>query len=106
MTLDCQRCGACCTDPAAIRDGVLAFVSARDVKRLPKRLVREVNLGEALGEAKGLAANKHGRCLALRGRIGRAVVCSVYADRPSVCRRFKPASNGCLHARADAGFAS
>lgn len=30
------------------------------------------------------------RCVALRGDVGRAVYCSIYAQRPSACRDFAP----------------
>jgi Fe-S-cluster containining protein len=44
-------------------------------------------------------------CVALRGRIGEAVRCAIYARRPSACRRFEPGSRACRRMRAHAGLA-
>jgi len=49
------------------------------------------------------------RCSALQGEIGSAVTCSIYEDRPSVCRIFQQAStpdpaHGCNIARIKWGM--
>jgi Fe-S-cluster containining protein len=50
------------------------------------------------------------RCVALEGQIGEAVHCSIYAQRPSPCREFKPSwadgtrSERCDKARAAHGL--
>jgi len=45
-----------------------------------------------------------GRCIALRGSIGRQVRCSIYDVRPRPCRRVQAGDPSCLRARADAGL--
>jgi hypothetical protein len=51
------------------------------------------------------------RCVALRGRVGEAVRCVIYAMRPSPCRDFHPhgvldiSNEACSRARARHGLA-
>jgi Fe-S-cluster containining protein len=40
-----------------------------------------------------------GRCIALRGEVGRGVACAIYEHRPNACRSFQPGSTLCLEAR-------
>lgn len=40
-----------------------------------------------------------GRCMALRGALGRDVSCSIYADRPSPCRRVQAGDALCKRYR-------
>ena len=44
---------------------------------------------------------ENGQCVALEGTIGECVSCTIYEDRPAVCRTFEMASNDCLRARAE-----
>lgn len=47
------------------------------------------------------------RCVALDGEIGRAVACSIYAQRSSVCREFQPSwFDGRSNERCDAARAA
>ena len=39
------------------------------------------------------------RCVALAGEIGRAVQCTIYAERPSPCREFDTEHEACQRAR-------
>lgn len=44
----------------------------------------------------------HPRCIALQGRVGQAVTCRIYADRPTPCREFGVQwENGVLHYTAE-----
>jgi Fe-S-cluster containining protein len=43
-------------------------------------------------------------CTAFDGAVGAACGCSIYADRPEICRHFEAGSAGCLEARRDAGL--
>ena len=45
-----------------------------------------------------------GRCLALRGALGRAVSCSIYSDRPSPCRRVQAGDALCKRYRHEHGL--
>jgi Fe-S-cluster containining protein len=40
-----------------------------------------------------------GRCVALRGEVGRAAGCTIYENRPQACRNFEPGGMLCLEAR-------
>jgi len=86
VSLDCLRCGACCaysaTWPALIGDG--------DGADIPDDLI-DPDRGQMLC---------HGnRCAALAGEIGIQAQCSVYANRPLVCREFQAGSVDCLMVR-------
>ncbi len=42
----------------------------------------------------------HGtRCAALAGELGRRAYCTVYAERPLVCREFQAGSEDCIMVR-------
>jgi hypothetical protein len=42
------------------------------------------------------------RCVALKGRIGHAVECTIYANRPSCCREYKASlEDGMRNSRCD-----
>lgn len=103
-TFDCRTCGACCKDLAAVRDGVMCFISEPDADKLAKRLVRRIRSAPAFDIEPGLAADKRGRCLALRGHIGKRVTCSVYETRPYPCKSFNPGGAGCKLSRREAGL--
>jgi Fe-S-cluster containining protein len=45
-----------------------------------------------------------GRCVALRGAVGRRVRCAVYRDRPSPCRRVQPGDELCRRYRIAQGL--
>jgi Fe-S-cluster containining protein len=45
-----------------------------------------------------------GRCVALEGRLGHEVSCTIYDQRPEICRTMEKGSMGCLAIRANWGF--
>jgi Fe-S-cluster containining protein len=81
---ECKRCGACC------RVWGIYEVTASDMARVPERLRKRCSLypGCHMMRTRGFA------CAALRARG-----CSIYEDRPAVCRRFRPGSELCRMAR-------
>lgn len=88
---DCLRCGACCaysaTWPAFIGDG--------DGEGIPRDLID-------FHQRRMLC---HGnRCSALAGDIGSRAHCSVYRNRPLVCREFQAGSDDCIMARRGFGL--
>jgi len=119
---DCRTCGACCCPWQD--QSVFCDLEQRDVARLPKGFVnrhvvtdspfeslvvffidqaspyasietKEVEVKR--GPMKGLQVIQ---CAALRGSLMHQVSCSVYANRPSVCRKaVKPGDKTCLAAR-------
>lgn len=86
MSHPCQRCGACCahfrvafhwSEAEAFLGGVVP--SGHTVKLDFHRL------------AMAGTDRKRPRCVALHGTVGEATACSIYAERPSVCRELVPA---------------
>ena len=61
---------------------------------------------DALGadEKPHMRLDPEGRCLALRGRIGKQVRCTIYADRPQACRRVEAGSELCRDYREARGL--
>jgi len=102
---DCRTCGACCANPDENRaQGVVDWVEVGDAgpllddARLTSRLVAMNPAGE-----RHLRLDAGGRCLALRGRIGGRVSCTIYALRPAGCWRVEPGDTRCLQYRPERG---
>jgi Fe-S-cluster containining protein len=101
--LDCEACGACCVICRRTRRrGFTSWVEIeQDAKLLGRAdLVRKLVVRDAAGVAH-LRVAGDGRCLALRGAIGRRVKCDVYALRPHACRRVQPGDAWCLRYRRE-----
>ncbi|KGI78098.1 YkgJ family cysteine cluster protein [Oleiagrimonas soli] len=86
MSHPCLRCGACCayfrvafhwSEAEAFLGGVVPPEST--VKLDPHRLAMRGT------------DRRQPRCMALLGDVGRDASCSIYAQRPSVCRALIPA---------------
>lgn len=91
MAIDCISCGACC----AYSDSWPVFIGDGDGAGIPAELID-------FGRRRMLC---HGsRCAALAGEIGRRAHCSVYRNRPLVCREFQPGSEDCLMVRRKLGL--
>jgi uncharacterized protein len=105
VSLDCQRCGACCCNGAENRrEGVEEWVEvAADEQIATRQRSAKLLVANSAGVLH-LRLVDGGRCIALRGSIGRRVSCSVYDVRPRPCRRVQPGDASCLRARADAGL--
>ncbi len=104
--LDCRRCGACCRNPADNRaEGFSGWVPVEPGDRILRKpdLVRRHVVASDEGVLH-LRLDPAGRCLALRGALGRDVRCVIYHDRPSPCRRVQAGSELCLSYRAAAGL--
>ncbi|MDX2024268.1 MAG: YkgJ family cysteine cluster protein [Deltaproteobacteria bacterium] len=105
FALDCQRCGACCTNPAENRnEGFRDWVEIdpRDViLQRPKQrhLIVLNNEGQP-----HLRLDPAGRCVALRGKLGQRVTCAIYEIRPRACQRLQAGSDRCLEYRRERGF--
>lgn len=86
---DCQSCGACCS-------GLGVDVYGDD--DVPDKFVKNDRLfGPSMRERKGC-------CICLKGKIGVRVRCSIYDQRPTVCREFQPGSQQCLDSRKRNGL--
>lgn len=103
----CTRCGACC---AAFRVDfhVSELASRNSGCGVPDALT--VAVTTSLRRMRGTDDGPP-RCVALEGEVGRAVRCTIYADRPSPCRDFAPyaalgmGDEGCDRARRKHGMA-
>src|SRR5690606_2173226 len=84
---DCRECGACCSYsydwPQLEWDG-------SDSENIPEAMVVE--------ETQCLKCTGN-RCGALVGVVGEKVSCSIYQDRPRVCREFLPGTDDCARVR-------
>lgn len=103
---DCQACGACCVNlPSNRAEGFTSWVEIADGDRiLTKRdLVKKYVVRDADGLAH-LRLASDGRCLALRGALGRDVSCTIYRDRPTPCRAVQAGDALCLRYRAEHGM--
>jgi Fe-S-cluster containining protein len=106
--LDCQRCGACCTNPDENRaEGFAYYVEVQPDSRLLRRDdLRKRHVVEDEHGVPHLRLDPSGRCAALRGKLGQHVHCAIYADRPRGCRLVEPDSVRCLQARRERGLES
>ena len=99
-----MTCGACCFGR---RDYVQVF--AHDAAMLGKARTAEL-VAPAIGESPASVGREpepkrfmkmiHGRCIALSTATPNRFVCTVYEDRPVLCRALEPGSAACLEARA------
>ncbi len=103
--VECTRCGACCCNPPSnAAEGFFHWVEIADDetilsdKRGSRLVVRD---DEQIAH---LRLDPEGRCLALRGRLGRRVECTIYKIRPRVCRLVEAGSDECMQARASRGI--
>ena len=79
-TPDCRKCGACCVEQVIL---------LRQSDHVP------------LAMRDGMFMRKQGgRCVALAGRVGVDCRCSIYTQRPEICRVMKPGVHQCHMIRA------
>jgi uncharacterized protein len=92
-TSPCQACGACC----AYSQNWPRFSIEDDaaLELIPAELVN--------ARASGMRCEGD-RCAALKGRIGDATACTIYAVRPEVCRTCMPGDAECTMARKKYGL--
>ena len=99
--LDCQACGACC----ATFDVWLMESDLDRFERSPNLLhLTVIHPGAAAGQWRFMRRNeKTGQCAALEGGL-RSCRCTIYEQRPTLCREFEPGSEDCLEARRKYGI--
>jgi Fe-S-cluster containining protein len=102
---DCRACGACCVNPDENRaEGVVDWVEVGPDEPLLRDARRAARLVVTNGAGvRHLRLDPDGRCLALRGRLGRRVECTIYACRPDGCRRVEPGGAHCRQYRRERG---
>lgn len=113
---DCTRCGVCCVYTHARVDLIQPKVG--DEHPAPWRSYVEVYFKDDVNDRQELLdvfddcgvtwncmrmeipeGRTQPQCVALRGQLGEAVECSIYENRPTVCREFEPGSKECRDAR-------
>jgi Fe-S-cluster containining protein len=101
---DCQQCGACCSDTHG-GEGYASLdrTESKRMKRLGLHVIA-ISGGASLGTRVQGGRSAAWVCVAFQGEIGRDCGCSIYQDRPSVCRRFEVGSVHCRKARAETGL--
>ena len=97
---DCQTCGACCQAPIA--------VGVRHTESVSPELYWDITTESENGE---IVVDRYLRrngetlsCAALEGAIGGHVVCTIYEDRPLMCRQFEAGSDKCHELRRAYGI--
>jgi Fe-S-cluster containining protein len=104
---DCQTCGACCVHLGPYDGNAYVYLDpdeARRMRRLGLRVVREALGARCLAAAPHDGAWGYPACVAFEGELGIRCGCSVYSDRPGVCREFAAGSDVCKEARERAGL--
>jgi Fe-S-cluster containining protein len=109
VIFDCQACGACCCNTDENRaEGYIDYVqvTARSVLSRKPALLRSLTVLNDEGERHMKLRGPEQRCIALRGRVGAQVSCSIYALRPPSCRQVRPGSRECRRDRRERGVDS
>lgn len=81
----CRTCGACCAHFRIL----VNWTEVDDFAPGGIPAAMTVRLGEHVRIMAG-TEGPPGRCVALEGRIGHHVTCSIYDGRGSLCREFNP----------------
>jgi Fe-S-cluster containining protein len=111
---DCTRCGACCINPPEnVAEGYADYieVTAKDALWRKRDVLDRYTRESAVpGGRERTAGRRHlriladQRCMALLGRPGERVRCSIYALRPAPCRRVEAGSELCEWYRRGQGL--
>jgi len=105
VVYDCVACGACCYNPNDNRD--LNYIDYIEIE-MDDRIMRKPDLVRRLVVLDDdliphMKLDRHQRCSALTGRLGVKVGCSIYHDRPDICKRFTAGSKKCKELRKERG---
>ena len=95
----CQTCGACC---GYFRVSFYWREAEQEDKDFPVPKELTEDQSSHLRCMKGTNQKHYNRCVALEGKIGEQVQCSIYLHRPSPCRDFKESyENGIRNPKCD-----
>jgi Fe-S-cluster containining protein len=106
---DCQTCGACCCNSDENRaEKFIDYVEVPKRARLQlhRTILRKLTVVNAQGERHMRLVGKEQRCIALEGKVGGEVRCTIYELRPPSCRKVEPGSDECLRDRRERGIDS
>ena len=104
---DCQTCGACCcnSDQNKIEQFIdYVEVLPRDALRKQPALMKKLTVLNSAGEHHLMLRGREQRCVALVGKLGVEVTCSIYELRPKACRTVEAGSEECKERRAERGI--
>jgi Fe-S-cluster containining protein len=104
---DCQTCGACCCNSDENRaEKYIDYVEVPPGSRLGREpvLLRKLTVLNAQGERHMQLVGREQRCVALEGKLGENVSCSIYELRPPACRKVEPGSYECRRDRRERGI--
>jgi Fe-S-cluster containining protein len=104
---DCQSCGACCVQHGPHDGNAYVYLDREEARRMRSLALPVVEhaLGLCcLGAVSHEGAGGKPACVAFAGQMGEACGCSIYEDRPSVCREFEAGGPLCREAREQAGL--
>ena len=107
LVFDCQTCGACCYNTDENRaEAYLDYVEITPRARLRQHpaLLRKLTVLNDKGERHMKLKGAEQRCIALEGKLGQRVSCSIYELRPPSCRVVKPGSKECRRDRKERGI--
>jgi Fe-S-cluster containining protein len=105
QSYDCTRCGACCFNPPEnVAEGFTEYVEIErnDLLRRRHDLLRRFSVENDGRLHMRILADQ--RCMALAGRLGQKVRCTIYHARPSPCRRVEAGSDLCQRYRLGRGL--
>lgn len=87
----CKDCGACCW-----HGPLWVEVSKKDAEKIPSHLLV---IGDVELHAMDTNYTTDGKpvCAALVGELGKKAFCSIYRNRPTICRKVKKGSPICMY---------
>jgi Fe-S-cluster containining protein len=87
---DCIPCGACCIY------GLVIPINRREPEPLQRYLEITLDDADDVVIERVFERGADGRCINLDGVVGQKIGCSVYPDRPQICRDFDAGSDRCF----------
>lgn len=87
---DCIPCGACCIY------GLVIPINRREPEPLQRYLEITLDDADDVVIERVFERGADGRCTNLDGVVGQEIGCSVYLDRPQICRDFDAGSDRCF----------
>jgi uncharacterized protein len=104
---DCLTCGACCASPF-VGEGYIQLNREEEQRLGRMGLPVLVVVPDPADRIVMLGTKYNGQrirvCVALSGNVGKQVACTIYGDRPVLCRQFEAGSPECHQARRAMGI--
>ncbi len=102
---DCVACGRCCyynkpNYAMLYPEDIATFGRARLARYTAKSTLSGAELRPGEDSSEIFMRMENGHCCALDVTPGVSYKCSIYSDRPLLCRMYEPGNADCLEARA------